>query len=118
MEKLRQKITKEHEQLFPLATLISQILKLEEELEELEKAEDMYKAISEMADCFIVCCGIYRFSKRVALMLMSAVLTAAEELGYLDVMLKSVEAKWEFNKTRKWEFKDGKYHHVGEDEYD
>jgi len=71
-----------------------------------------------MADCFIVCCGVYRFAKRVALMLMSSILTTAEELGYIEVLIKSIEAKWEFNKKRIWKFEDGAYNHKGEDIYD
>lgn len=118
MENILKKISIEHEDLFPLATLGSQIEKLEEELEEVEKTNGYYNTINEIADCFIVCCGIYRFAPKVALLNASSLIATAEQFGIRSVLLKSVEAKWEFNKSRKWEFKDGMYHHVGEDKYD
>lgn len=118
MEELLKKISIEHEKLFPNADIGSQTDKLEEELTELEQTKGSYEAINELADCFICCAGMYRFAPQVALLCISGINNTVEELGYKTVFLKCVEAKWEFNKTRKWEFKDGKYHHTGTDEYD
>lgn len=118
MESILKKISKEHEELFPLADLGSQTAKLEEELKEIESVTGYYNTINEIADCFIVCCGIYRFAPKVALLNASSILATAEQFGIRSVLLKSVEAKWEFNKKRKWKFENGIYHHIGEDEYD
>lgn len=118
MEEILKKISIEHSKLFPNADIGSQTEKLEEELTELEQTKGSFEAINELADCFIVCAGIYRFAPQVALLSISGINNTVEELGYKTVFLKCVEAKWEFNKTRKWEFKDGKYHHIGADEYD
>ena len=117
-EELLVKLSREHEKLFPDATTSSQAEKLEEELNELDKSKGSYEAINELADCFIVCAGLYRFVPQTALLTMSGISNTVEELGYKEVFLKCVEAKWEFNKTRKWEVKDGYYHHIGEDSYD
>lgn len=117
-EELLVKISKEHEILFPEANIGSQAEKLEEELGELDKTKGSFNALNELADCFIVCAGLYRFVQKTALLTMSGISNAVEELGYKDVFLKCVEAKWEFNKTRRWEVKNGYYHHLGEDEYD
>lgn len=118
MEELLKKMSKEHEELFPLATIDSQIEKLEEELSEIEKADSYYNTINELADCFIVCWGIYRFTPKVALLCASSILGVAEQFGLKSVLLKSANAKWEFNKSRKWKYENGVYHHIGEDDYD
>ena len=54
-----EKMAKEHEQLFPKASLESQVWKMEEELKEYEEAEDGLQQRKERADILIVCAGLY-----------------------------------------------------------
>ena len=103
-----EKMAREHEQLFPICSLESQILKMEEELNELKQAATIEQVINETADCIIVCAGIYRFSP----------LTAQRLLGSLVIMggmEEAVERKWNINMNRKWKFVNGVYKHVGKD---
>lgn len=99
------KMSKEHEKLFPNATLESQIWKLEEEISEFENAEDEYEEIKESADIVIVCAGLYRWCPKVALSVKDF---------YLDSPLieEEVNRKWQINLKRKWEWNGKTYHHV------
>lgn len=118
MKEIMKKISEEHELIFPKANIGTQILKLEEEFSELENAENFEEVIKELADCFIVCCGIYRFSRRIANLCASNIIDCVREEGIRDIFKSEVIKKWEFNKKRKWILKNGIYHHIGEDEYD
>lgn len=118
MENFLRKISKEHEDLFPLATLETQMLKLEEELTECERATDAYSIKNELADCLIVCCGIHRFAPKVALLILCAIENTAEHFGIKQPLLRIAGQKWEINKKRKWKIENGIYHHIGEDDYD
>ena len=60
-----EKMAKEHEKLFPNASLESQIWKLDEELKEFEDAHKWEK-INEIADIVIVIGGLYRWCPTVA----------------------------------------------------
>lgn len=103
-----------HEKLFPVADLDSQIRKFEEEIQEYKVAETRAQREKELADCLIVCAGIYRFSKVVGKMLANEVMDEARIWDLDEVYLKALK-KWEINKSRKWEYKDGVYHHIGVD---
>lgn len=118
MESYLKRMSKEHEKLFPLATLGTQALKLDEELSECEKAEDLFEVQNELADSLIVCCGIYRFAPKTALVVATSILSTAESFGFKSILLKKANEKWEVNKKRKWKYENGIYHHIGEDEYD
>lgn len=109
MSTLQQKI-EEHKKLFPLANLRGQLMKLEEELNEVETAETLQDRIEEIADCIICCIGIYRFAPAVARFIIKMI--AIESDAYLPEIYDAVENKWKINLSRKWEFKNGKYHHV------
>ena len=102
-----EKMSKEHEKLFPKATLESQVWKLEEELQELHNAIEFSEIIKEKADVVIVCIGIYRFAPAVASYLLPTALSELEE--------QEVNRKWQINLKRKWEWNGKTYHHVGED---
>lgn len=118
MENFLRKMSKEHEILFPLATLGTQTLKLDEELSECEKAEDLYEVQNELADSLLVCCGIYRFAPKTALLVATSIMGTAESFGFKSIIMKKAKEKWGINKKRKWKIENGIYHHVGEDDYD
>jgi hypothetical protein len=102
----------EHEKLFPLADLRGQILKLEEELKEVDAAKNKVEAIQELADCIICCIGICRFAPKTATFIIKSIMMQHD--FYLDEICNEVERKWEINLNRKWEYKNGRYHHIKE----
>ncbi|MEE0060463.1 MAG: hypothetical protein UE295_06525 [Acutalibacteraceae bacterium] len=118
MEHYLKRMSKEHEKLFPLATLGTQMLKLEEELEECENADDIFSVQDELADGLLVSCGIYRFAPKSALLVASSIIGTAEHFGFKSILLRKAKEKWEVNKKRKWKYENGIYHHIGEDKYD
>ena len=108
-----EKINKEHEALFPLADLDSQLEKLEEETKESHEA--MNHLIEELADRVIVGCGIYRFDKKLASGDLNVVYAIAKRFDILPELEQEVNRKWQINLKRKWEWNGKTYHHVGED---
>ena len=62
-----EKMAKEHEKLFPKATLESQVWKLEEEIEEFCNADLPEASIREIADIWIVLGGLYRWCPKTAI---------------------------------------------------
>lgn len=106
------KMAKEHEKLFPNATLESQVWKLEEEIQEFEDAYKWEK-INELADIVIVLGGLYRWCPRV-------VYHFYDGLACMDynwsLVEEEVNRKWQINLKRKWEWNGKTYHHIGEDE--
>lgn len=109
MSTLQQKI-EEHKKLFPLADLSGQLLKLEEELNEVETAETLQEKIEETADCIICCIGIYRFAPKTAQFIINSIVSENDD--HIVEIYEAVENKWKINLGRKWEYKNGKYHHV------
>ena len=111
---------KRHEKLFPLADLSGQLLKLEEELEELQNAPTMEKVINELADCLICCQGVYRFAPRVADLIIHNSFDIWKEKGILGKAVEYVETKWKINEARPWVFDvvTKKYKHKGKDGYE
>lgn len=108
-----EKMAKEHAELFPLASLESQIWKLEEEISEYKEATELYQTVKELADCFIVCIGIYRFTPIVAKQIMQGLIDLSEVS--LEAVEREIERKWQINLKRTWEW-DGKiYKHKGKD---
>lgn len=99
-----------HEQTFPDATLKGQIDKFDIEHE--EWASSRHKDISELADMFIVACGIARFN-------------AVEGMRYFRYVAESVigsftsredfeqaiDEKMQTNRARTWNFENGVYQH-------
>ena len=109
MSNLLQKI-EEHKKLFPLADLSGQLMKLEEEFNEVETAETLKDKIEELADCIICCIGIYRFAPKTARFIIKSILQQNDD--HIPEIYDAVENKWKVNLNRKWEYKNGKYHHV------
>lgn len=109
MSTLQQKI-EEHKKLFPLADPRGQLLKLEEELNEVETAETLQNRIEKIADCIICCIGIYRFAPKTAQFIIKSILQQNDE--HIPEIYDAVNYKWQINLSRKWEYKNGKYHHV------
>lgn len=105
-------IAKWHEETFPDATLRDQLLKFEEEKKEFSESKD----IMELADMFIVACGVCRFD----------CLAAAECFDYIPDLLANfggtgacalfqscIDKKMEINRKRTWEKTPcGNYHHT------
>ena len=112
-----EKMAKEHEKLFPNATLESQVWKLEEEIAELQEAKGFEESLKEMADIVIVCGGLYRWCPLLAKTQASSVYSA---IGYIDVDVldfeNEVNRKWQINLKRKWKWNGKTYHHIGGDE--
>lgn len=110
-----------HEKLFPLADLGSQVLKLEEEILEAMDAESEEQLIKEIADCLICCWGIYRFTPRMAKILINSVVMKLIN-GYDDIKkaVDYAEEKWKINEGREWIFDPltKKYKHKGVDGYE
>ena len=102
-----EKMAKEHEKLFPNASMESQVFKLDEEVREYIEAEDEEKIKRERADIIIVCCGLYRWFPRLA--------EAIAAMFYDATIKEEIIRKWEINKRRKWEWNGKTYKHVGKD---
>lgn len=111
MSSLRDKI-EQHKKLFPKADLSGQLLKLEEELIEVKHAASTIEMIKEIADCIICCIGIYRFAPETAAFFIKSIITNYNV--FLPEIYDEVERKWEINLNRKWEYKNGRYHHIKE----
>lgn len=108
-----EKMSKEHEELFPKADLASQVIKLEEEISEYKEATELYQEVKELADCFIVCIGIYRFTPVVAKQIIQGLIDSSDI--NLEAVEREVERKWQINLKRTWEWNGETYHHVGTD---
>ena len=78
IENLINKVREIHKQLFPKATLEKQCAKFEEEYQEALKAEgeDFMK---ELADMFIVACGIGNFNLSISTFLCNYIITKIEQ---------------------------------------
>ena len=111
-----EKMAKEHEKLFPNASLESQAWKLEEEFNECNLAEEKKKKIKEFADILIVCGGLYRWCPILARTIAK---DAYRKSGYNEieesVLDEEVNRKWNINLGRKWEWNGKTYKHVGKD---
>jgi hypothetical protein len=110
-----------HEQTFPDATQEGQIDKyFKEEAEFLTAMEigSFNEAINEMADCFIVACGIGRFDIILAARFMGRVFNMfANDAGFTKTTLqKAIDKKMEINRNRKWGKKGNSYQHIEEGE--
>lgn len=105
-----EKMAKEHEKLFPKASLESQVWKLEEEISEYKEATELYQEVKELADCFIVCIGIYRFTPVVSKQIIQGLIDSSEI--NLEAVEREVERKWQINLKRKWVWNGKTYKHV------
>lgn len=105
-------IMKWHEETFPDCTLDGQLEKYQEE--QREWVESGNNDISELADMFIVACGIARFDLWEGLVALSDVYDWYEETVDLDFkdLMKAVNKKMAINRKRKWGKQGGLYKHI------
>ena len=111
-------IAKWHEETFPDATLEGQLKKYEEERDEFISSD--FKDLSELADMFIVACGIARFDIKLGF---SALLNVSFWRSFIkmqdfdkDNFVKVIEQKMEKNRKRVWtKTAEGSYHHVNKE---
>lgn len=112
-KELAEKIMEVHTQLFPDATLESQIKKFEEEFEEVEYAAYVLKSDeevkNELADLYIVACGIRRFSKPLFIILQASLIN---DVPNSQEYAEAIITKMNKNIKRKWNNKDGLYKHT------
>lgn len=107
-------IIKWHEETFPDATLEGQLDKYQEEQN--EWIESNYSDVSELADMFIVACGIARFDLHEGFFYISDVYdwyANVEGLQMFD-LTEAINKKMEINRQRKWDKGNGEYKHVEE----
>lgn len=104
-------IAKWHKETFPDATIDGQKAKFEEELKEYNEAVNM----QELADMFIVACGIARFDSVAALEFFAVVFKALctwKIIGAWGVLQTVIDDKMSKNRKRVWnKTDDGRYHH-------
>lgn len=94
---------------FSLSTKISQCKKFREEINELNQTKfKSKKYFKELADCYIVSFGMFRFDFKLAISF----------LKYLDyyncdseIISKTIKEKMKINKKREWKYVNGTYHH-------
>lgn len=94
---------------FPKLTKISQFKKFSEELEEMLKCENNTKEYyEELADCYIVAYGMFRFDFRLALYLIRTCNFYNQNRKFTKQKIKE---KMKINKKRLWGYSNGVYHH-------
>lgn len=109
-------IAQQHKDLFPLADKKGQIKKLSEELTEYMLASTMEQKKKELADCLIVCAGIYRFDTILGSEQMLEIYKIIKQNKFEEQDIEQkANTKWQINLNRKWEYKDGRDHHLGID---
>lgn len=111
-----------HEQTFPDATLEGQWEKFRDEELEYEEADnkDVFSkaALMELADLFIVACGIARFDLLEGLDAFEEVLHWINNCSCFEVpyVMEAVKEKMQINRNRKWTISKGNYQHISEGE--
>lgn len=116
MKETIQSIIQWHTETFPDATLEGQLKKFDDEVKEFFEAELLSdEAAIELADCFVVGCGIARFSFLSAMNAFSFVLDyLVGEDEFAKKFLSAVENKMSINRKRKWAVGKGNYQHIDE----
>ena len=119
-----ERIVNKHKELFPDVTLMSQIAKFSEEYDEMIEAdkhinEELDKFLEELADMFIVACGILRFNEALGKCLCKSIVDdfvyKEDDAGnnYLSELTTKVIEKMNKNIKRVWnKTADGNYKHV------
>ena len=109
-----------HEQTFPDATLEGQLGKFRDEKLEYEEedSKDVFSkaTLMELADMFIVACGIARFDLLEGLDAFEEVLHWINNCSCFEVpdVMEAVQEKMKINRKRKWSKGKGNYQHVEE----
>lgn len=107
-----------HTKTFPEASMDGQIAKFLDERVEYVCATTPEDELAELADCFIVACGVARFNIVYGSRFLSKafdMFTEAEDVT-IDALQKAIDAKMAINRQRKWSKGNGKYQHVEEKE--
>ena len=112
-----------HKDMFPDATLDGQRLKwMEEKREWKESLRPVTKDlvcgdVKELADMFIVACGLTRFSDAEAMFCFGSVVRElCSSLFTTSDLENAIDEKMERNRARIWEKQaNGSYHHVDDD---
>lgn len=91
-----------HEDTFKDATLEGQIDKFMKEWQEWQESRDIY----ELADMYIVACGIARFDSVLAIDYFFDI----SVIGTKGLQ-EAVDEKMKINRQRKWNFENGQYQH-------
>ena len=100
-----------HEETFPEATFEGQKKKFEEEETEWLNASEEDK-LWELADMFIVACGIARFDCEYALQCFASVNDKVDDWEAFGI---AIIEKMKVNKKRQWSKGNGEYKHIGAD---
>lgn len=105
-----------HTKTFPDATLDGQIEKFLEERVEYATATTAKHKIEELADCFIVACGIARFNPVYGSCFISNAFEMFTKDGNATIakLQDAIDAKMRVNRNRKWGKGKGNYQHVEE----
>lgn len=110
MKETVETIIRWHANTFPQATLVGQLEKFYEERIEYEEAKRPHK-LEELADMYIVACGICRFDAYLG----------AEAMAEMDSLFahhdkrnikKAIDKKMAINRQRQWGCKNGYYKHL------
>ena len=105
-------IAKWHQETFPDATMEDQLRKFDEEMKEYNCSP----SYEELADMFIVACGLCRFDLIVALSyfaIVAGTLSERKEIYSSAIFPIKVDEKMEKNRKRTWEkTPQGNYHHT------
>lgn len=107
-----------HANTFADAKMGEQLLKLEEELKEVDNAKDIEERLKEVADVLIVCAGLRRYNTIIGNLLEKRLFVEAP--AYVKVeLLHLVEQKMDINRARKWvKLPDGRYKHTSKKSVD
>lgn len=103
MGDLIKEIAEWHEKTFAEESFEGQAGKFLDELVEFYEEGDQEKAITELADCFIVACGMWRFDKKGTLNAFITVETIMHNRGIpYEKTIEAINKKMEINKSRTW----------------
>lgn len=85
--------------------------KFQDELREFERETDRTKKVIELADVFIVSCGIARFSTTTALACFSKVFELCEKNFSSVELFEAINTKMRVNRNREWNISNGSAQH-------
>lgn len=109
-EILKKEIIEWHTKTFPDATMEGQLIKLEEELNELVNAKNKKEKLKEAADVYIVLCGLKRLDSYIGKFIIQHWFSGTDNL------YNAVVEKMDKNKSRSWaKTTEGTYHHTNEE---
>ena len=109
-EKLEKEIIDWHAKTFPDATMEGQLIKLEEEMNELSNSANSEEELKEAADVYIVLCGLKRWDSYIG--------KFVKDFWFLPTisLYNAIVEKMNKNKARTWaKTTEGSYHHTNEE---